>query len=163
MKKIILASLLGATSLFGIGFGNYQISPEIGVNLALENSGNGTFTYGGYGRVWLGVSRVVIAPAFKYDVITKKDSLSTAYKNMQIGGLVGFEIPIIPLTPYIGASYSDFFGAYHSTASFNYGVKFKIPIVPLTLGIDGTFQRPKAFDGIRVNMNRIGVTIGLQF
>lgn len=163
MKKIILASLLGATSLFGIGIGNYQISPEIGVNLALEDSGKGTFAYGGYGRVWLGVSRVVIAPAFKYDVITKKDSLSTAYKNMQIGGLIGFELPIVSLTPYVGASYSDFFGAYDSTASFNYGIKLKIPIVHITLGIDGTYQRPKAYNGIRVDMNRIGATIGFQF
>ncbi|MDO7253375.1 hypothetical protein [Helicobacter cappadocius] len=163
MKKIILASFFGFTSLFGIGIGNYQISPEFGANLALQDSGKGTFSYGGYARVWLGVSRIVIAPAFKYDVITKENNLSTAYKNMQIGGLVGFEIPIIPLTPYVGASYSTFFGAYDDTASFNYGIKFKIPIIRVTLGIDGTYQRPKNINGDRVNMNRIGASIGFQF
>ncbi|PAF53930.1 hypothetical protein BKH42_02880 [Helicobacter sp. 13S00482-2] len=163
MKKIILISLFSFTSLFGFGIGNYQISPEFGANLAFQDSGKGTFSYGGYARVWLGVSRIVIAPAFKYDVITKENNLSTAYKNMQIGGLIGFEIPIIPLTPYIGGSYSTFSGGYEDTASFNYGVKFKIPIIRVTIGLDGTYQKPKNIYGNRANMNRIGATIGFQF
>ncbi|PAF47666.1 hypothetical protein BKH41_07185 [Helicobacter sp. 12S02232-10] len=165
MKKITLAFLITATSLFGIGLGNYQITPEIGANLSYQN-GKNKFTYGGYARVWMGVSRVVIAPQFKYDVIAKSSkNANDSYKNMQIGGLIGFEIPILPLTPYIGVSYSTFENvAFRDTASFNYGIKIDVPLIPfLTIGLDGTYQKPKIFGGGRYEMNRIGATIGLAF
>ncbi|PAF41746.1 hypothetical protein [Helicobacter sp. 11S02596-1] len=165
MKKLTLVLLMGASSLFGIGIGNYQITPEIGANLSYQNDGN-RFTYGGYGRIWLGVSRVVFAPQFKYDVIAKssKDA-NDSYKNMQIGGLVGFEIPILPLTPYIGASYSTFENiGLKDTVSFNYGIKIDVPLIPfLTIGLDGTYQKPKIVGGNRYEINRIGATIGLAF
>ncbi|PAF43910.1 hypothetical protein [Helicobacter sp. 11S03491-1] len=164
MKKVTLALLITATSLFGIGIGNYQISPEIGANLSYQKSDKNDFTYGGYARVWLGVSRIVLAPQFKYDVITKSNHMSTAYKNMQIGALVGFEVPILPLTPYIGASYSTFWGVgLKDTVSFNYGIKVKIPLIPLTVGLDGSYQKPKTTALGRINMNRFGVTIGVSF
>ncbi|PAF47490.1 hypothetical protein BKH46_03370 [Helicobacter sp. 12S02634-8] len=167
MKKMALAVMMSGASLFGIGLGNYQITPEIGANLSYQNNDN-RFTYGGYARVWLGVSRVVFAPQFKYDVassVGKSDKSS--YSNTQWGGLVGFEIPILPLTPYIGASYSHFSNiGLHDTASFNYGIKIDVPLIPfLTIGIDGTYQKPKIFgsNGARFEFNRIGATIGLAF
>ncbi|PAF51008.1 hypothetical protein [Helicobacter sp. 13S00477-4] len=162
MKKIGLALLIATTSLFGIGIGNYQVSPEIGANLSYQN-GKNNFTYGGYARIWLGVSRIVFAPQFKYDVIAKHNN-DYSYKNIQAGGLIGFDIPILPITPYIGASYSTFDGVGLSdTAAFNYGIKIQIPLIHITVGLDGSYQKPKIIGGGRYEMNRIGATIGLIF
>lgn len=165
MKKLALALLLCTSSLFGIGLGSYRISPEFGINLSYQKEIKNSFTYGGYARLWLGFSRIVIAPQFKYDVITQSNNISAAYKNMQIGGLLGFDVPILPLLPYIGASYSSFQGInLESTYSFNYGVRIGIPLVPLLfVGIDGSWQKPKVVGGTSYNMNRIGATIGIEF
>lgn len=166
MKKLLLTSVLALSSTFGIGIGNYQITPEIGVNLSYQDTGDYNFTYGGYGRVWLGVSRIVIAPQVKYDVINNFKDLKHSYKNLQAGALLGFEVPILPLTPYIGMSYYNFEDiGYNDTLSLNYGIKIDIPLIPfLTIGLDGTFQMPKITGtDSRQKFNRIGATIGLAF
>lgn len=165
MKKLALVLLLCSSSLFAIGLGNYRVSPEFGVNLSYQKETRNAFTYGGYARIWLGVSRIVIAPQFKYDVITKSNNVSTAYKNMQIGGLLGFDVPVLPLLPYIGISYSNFRGInLDDTYAINYGVRIGVPLVPLLfVGIDGSWQNPKIIGGGSYNINRIGAIIGIEF
>lgn len=163
LKKVAMTFMLGASTLFGFGIGNYQITPEFGGNISYQDTTNTTFTYGGYARVWLGVSRVVIAPQVKYDVMYQKRGGN--YDNLQAGGLLGFEVPVLPLTLYVGGSWSTFYSVnLDDTAAFNYGIKMDVPLIPfLTIGIDGVYQAPKIAGGSRLTMNRIGLTIGLAF
>ena len=163
VKKLTLASALFASSVFGVGLGNFQITPEFGGNISWQDTTDTTFTYGGYTRLWLGVSRVVIAPQVKYDVMKQKNSGN--YANLQVGGLLGFEVPVLPLTIYAGGSWSRFFSvALEDTAAVNYGIKMDVPFIPfLTIGVDGVWQAPKMADGKRYNMNRVGLTLGLAF
>ncbi|WP_104697283.1 MULTISPECIES: hypothetical protein [unclassified Helicobacter] len=162
-KKLVLALMIGASGLFGFSIGSFQISPEVGGNISYQDTKNTTFTYGGYGRLWLGFSRVVIAPQVKYDVMYQKNSGD--YKNLQAGGLLGFEVPVLPLTIYIGGSWSTFYNInLDDTVALNYGIKIDVPLIPfLTIGLDGVYQAPKIAGGSRYTMNRIGVTIGLAF
>ncbi|MCE3036575.1 hypothetical protein LW135_01835 [Helicobacter sp. faydin-H20] len=161
MKKIILGFTLFASSVFGVHLGNFQITPEIGGNIGYEDTSHTKFTYGGYARIWLGVSRFVIAPQAKYDVMYQTKG---SFKNLQVGGVLGFEVPVIPITPYVGASWSTFYNiGLGDTVALNYGIKLDVPLIPfLTIGIDGVYQAPKV-GGSRFGMNRIGVTLGLAF
>ncbi len=164
MKKIVLALMLFSSSVFGFGVGSFQISPEVGGNISWQDTSNTTFTYGGYARVWFGVSRILIAPQFKYDVMYQ--SKGSNYDNLQAGGLLGFDVPVLPLVLYVGASYSKFYSiGLEDTAAFNYGIKMDIPLIPfLTIGLDGVYQAPKiAGSGSRYGINRIGLTLGLAF
>lgn len=164
VKKLTLASALFASSVFGVGLGNFQITPEFGGNISWQDTKTTNFTYGGYTRLWLGVSRVVFAPQVKYDVMKQKSGYND-YANLQVGGLLGFEVPVLPLTIYAGGSWSRFFSiGLEDTAAVNYGIKMDVPFIPfLTIGIDGVWQAPKMADGNRYSMSRIGMTLGLAF
>ncbi|CBG39613.1 hypothetical protein [Helicobacter mustelae] len=162
MKKIILGLVLFTSSVFAFSIGSLQVSPEIGGNISYQNTKGTKFTFGGYSRIWFGISRIVIAPQVKYDVIYQGKA---NYYNLQAGGLIGFEMPVVPITPYIGVSWSKFYNiGLQNAAAFNYGVKFNIPSVRfLTFGVDGVYQAPKIIGGGRLGMNRIGVTLGVEF
>ncbi|MDU7692709.1 MAG: hypothetical protein E7K04_00435 [Helicobacter sp.] len=165
MKRLLLTSLFLGSSAFAIGIGNYQITPEIGASFGTQNTNETKFTYGGYARVWAGISRIVFAPSIKYDVMAVKNA--TNYNNTQLGGLVGFEVPILPLTPYVGVHYSKFSGVnLNNTFAINYGVKVDVPILPfVTVGLEGTWQKPRDSKDPKheLPINRGTFTIGLAF
>ena len=174
LKKIALSLSLLSSLSYGIGLGNYQVTPEIGASggksyWSNKFESNDYNVYGGYARVWLGMSRVVLAPQVK---ITKmKDGSifksSGSVTNNQYGLLLGYEVPILPLTPYVGASYSTFSNSafLDDAVAFNYGIKIDVPIIPfLTIGIDASYQKPK-YKGsdFSEKMHTIQGTIGLAF
>lgn len=158
MKKILLSMLLVFSSASAIELAGITVSPEIGANLGYQDT-NDSYTYGGYGRVWLGGTHLLIAPQVKYDVIGLKNS----YENLQVGGVLG--IQFIGITIYGGASWSTFYSVNAmDTYAINYGVKFDIPLIPfLTIGLDASWQRPTLTTGDSTTMNRVGATIGLAF
>lgn len=189
MKKILasvtVVATLFATSLSAIDLGLFKISPEIGgsvgykkTDLTLKDAvatkgditnlvGKDNLVYGAYGRLWLGVFGVMIAPQVKWEQLPLdfgelgKEKVS----NLQYGGIFGFEIPMINLTPYIGASYSTFNKEFTSTLAFNFGAKIDIPFTFLTLGVDGSWQKPKiqSSNGSSMELLTVSATLGLAF
>ncbi len=170
MKKVASLILAGAISV-SVANALPFVDLEAGglVSLDLESafskdiSLGSSFGFGGYARAWFKTGFVKIAPFFKYENTgTAVDTfLGNRLNNIQYGGLIGLNIPIV--TPYVGAGFSQFLGDdIDWNIALNYGVKVKIPIMPITIGIDGSWQRPK-FAGVHMNVNRIGVTLGVQF
>ncbi|PAF51776.1 hypothetical protein BKH43_00635 [Helicobacter sp. 13S00401-1] len=140
--------------------------------LAGGQQGGFKFTYGGYARLWLG-GMFRFAPFFKYERTSTYDStfalggnaVKNGFSNWQYGGLFGVKVPIIGLTPYIGASYSQFTGIdLKGTYAINYGVKWDIPLLPLVnVGLDASWQRPQSsVDGSYTNINKIMLTLGVE-
>lgn len=184
-----MALLLACSSAFAIDFGiftldiegggliNYtQMKAEIGGE-TLKNKEN--LTYGAYGRVWLGAAGFMIAPQFKWDYL-KSDlkvhgdrTRDFTLHNFQYGGVLGYRIPFINLTPYVGLSYSQFVKGnildmkLKDTYAINFGAMWKIPFVPLSIGFDGSYQKPKFksnnVDAKDIEILTLGATIGLIF
>ena len=161
MKKILLSLVLLFSSASAIELGSFTLSPEIAANLGYAPNNDNDFTYGGLGRVWLGTSHILLAPQVKYDVTGIKKS----FENLQVGGLLGIQIPVIDLIIYGGASWSHFYNVgLDDTWAINYGFTIGVPFIPfLTIGIDASYQEPKFPIGGKSTMNRVGVTIGLAF
>ncbi len=166
MKKILLSFLLVFSSVSAVELKEFIFSPEVGVNLGYQgadlrhrNSDGNDFTYGAYGRIWMGKSHVLIAPQVKYDVIGKDSD----YQNLQAGGLFGLQF--LPVTIYVGASWSHFYSlALKDAWVINYGIVMNVPLIPfLTIGLDASYQRPDIVGGGSVSMNRVGVTLGVAF
>lgn len=197
MKKIILALGLTASSIFAIDLGIVLISPEVGATLSYnkfnlaassreENvyfENDSTFGAGAYARLWIGAAGFMIAPHVKYDYLGSSFSSKTQggktakqnIHNIQYGGVLGYRIPFIKLTPFVGASYSTFKGGFiqdsslKETYAINFGVRWEIPFVPfLVLGFEGSWQKPNVNTPSstatgRVEMLNLGGTIGLAF
>lgn len=197
MKKIILALGLTASSIFAIDLGIVLISPEVGATLSY-NKLNGTakddgensyfkndsaFGAGAYARLWVGIAGFMIAPHVKYDYLgstfsSDSQGVKTAKQNIhniQYGGVLGYRIPFIKLTPFVGASYSTFKGGFiqdsslKETYAINFGVRWEIPFVPfLVLGFEGSWQKPNVNISFptttgHVEMLNLGGTIGFAF
>lgn len=189
MKKKIMALLLACSSVFAIDLGLFTIDIEGGglfnyTQLKLEAEGETVknkehLTYGAYGRLWLGAAGFMIAPQVKWDYL-KSDLKVHGDKlvdfklhNLQYGGVIGYRIPWINLTPYVGLSYSQFIKGdivglkLKDTYAINFGAMWKIPFVPLSIGFDGSYQKPKFKDNDRGAKNMeiltLGATVGLIF
>lgn len=163
-------------------------------NFTNKNINNIRLAYGAYARAWLG-GLIKFGPVIKFEqntglgsvkkedvvknLLSDSDAISNksttpskigisynTYTNLQYGALIGFDIPLIGLLPYAGASFSQFTSnsAFEHTFAVNYGIKFGIPFIPLlTLGIDGSFQNPKIKNtDSRLIINRIAMTIGIE-
>lgn len=189
MKKKILALLLACSSVFAFDLGIFTIDTEIGGNInysqfKLKVDNDGTYknkeklTYGAYGRVWLGALGILVAPQVKWDYLKSDidvDGRTRDFKlqNLQYGGVLGYRIPFINLTPYVGVSYSQFIKGdiggmkLEDTYAINFGAMWKIPFVPLSIGFDGSYQKPKfksnQWNAKEIEMLNLGATIGLIF
>ncbi|ANV97961.1 hypothetical protein BBW65_03725 [Helicobacter enhydrae] len=172
MKKQWLVALLMsgflASVASAINLGFFVISPELGGSVGYKKGDlivtqNGHkasiadkdhLAYGGYARLWLGIGGLMIAPQVTYEELQNRfnDIEAIDYKvkfgNLQYGGVIGYQIPLINLTPYIGASYSHFTRGYGGDSSLkdtwavNFGAKLDVPLIPfLTLGINGSWQK----------------------
>lgn len=178
MKKIkasVLAIALGvgvgnALPLFDVDFGMI-LGTDFNVVKGWEFNRDTNFTIGGYARGWFKVSKLRLAPFIKYEntagvkVNNVLQSIVTGESrrdnNLQYGLLLGVNFGI--LTPYVGMGYSQFVNSNLSdTWALNYGLAIKIPVIPMTAGIDASWQQPFA-DGVRLNVHRIGVTLGVRF
>lgn len=188
MKKIILALGLFSGSVFAIDLGVLLISPEVGATLSYSKikgtntpvhfKNDNTFSPGAYARLWVGVAGLMIAPQVKYDYLRStfsSDQISQKspkynIHNIQYGGVLGYRIPFIKLTPFVGASYSTFKGklsdiSFKETYAINFGVRWEIPFIPLlTLGFEGSWQKPKlnGAEG-KAEILNLGGTIGFAF
>lgn len=179
-KFLAIFAVSGFTSAFALGLGSYQVTPEVGVSLSKQNTNETRFNYGAYGRAWLGASRFIFGPNVIYDVMLPKASNAHSYKNLQIGAVLGFDFPVLPVVPYIGVNFSKFIGVLlNNTISVNLGAKIDVPVIPfLTIGLEGTFQRARKLtshekrDTLSVaigkqanflDIYRIGATVGLAF
>lgn len=185
-----MALLLACSSAFAIDFGIFTLDIEGGAlinyaQLKLNVEDEGTFknqeklTYGAYGRVWLGAAGFMIAPQVKWDYLKSDFKVSGdkvrdfTLQNLQYGGVLGYRIPFINLTPYVGLSYSQFIKGDvlgfepKNTYAINFGAMWKIPFVPLSIGFDGSYQKPKIKDNIKgvkdLEILTLGATIGLIF
>lgn len=185
-----MAMLMACSSVFAFDLGIFTIDTELGGNfnytqMKLSVDQKGTFknkeklTYGAYGRVWLGAAGFMIAPQVKWDYLKtnlesgNETSPKFTLQNLQYGGLIGYRIPFINLTPYIGLSYSQFIKGDvlglepKDTYAINFGAMWKIPFVPLSIGFDGSYQKPKIKDnkvGAKdIEILTLGATIGLIF
>lgn len=195
MKKIILTLAITFGSAFAIDLGILTIAPEVGATLSYnkskatitDNTGkteiltnDKTFSPGAYARLWLGVIGIMVAPQVKYDYLgstfsgNKELTTKQSIHNIQYGGVAGFRIPLINLTPFVGASYSTFQGSLgeggsiKSTYAVNFGVRWEIPFVSfLTLGFEGSWQKPEiSSSNIKsgtLEILNLGGTIGLTF
>lgn len=163
--KIIVASVLSA-SIFGSAHAaivGAEVGALIGVSINsqqhLNLDADTTFSAGAFGRIWLKPSIVRIAPFVKWESIGSLDDTRRS-NNFQYGVLLGAYVS--KLTPYIGVAYSHFTNtALEHTWAINYGFKFDLP-GHITLGIDGSYQSPKLV-GVKVDINRVGVTLGIEF
>lgn len=181
---------MACSSVFAFDLGIFTIDTELGGNinytqleLDVHNQADlknkEKLTYGAYGRLWLGVAGFMIAPQVKWDYL-KSDLEVGAGKtadfklqNMQYGGVIGYRIPFINLTPYVGLSYSQFIKGDiagiepKDTYAVNFGAMWKIPFVPLSIGFDGSYQKPKMKDNKanakELEILNLGATIGLIF
>lgn len=193
-KKLLISattSLVIANGAQALGFLDLEVGGLAGVDISNAVSVNSQFSYGGYARLWL-FDGITFAPYIKYETVVSnagsRASLSVdtngqasivpqinldKYYNLQYGLLVGYKIPIISLTPYVGVGYSQLGNTtLENTYVLNYGIKWEIPLIPfLTIGVDGSWQAsktPPTLDTIRnisqsANINRVSATIGLQF
>ena len=193
MKKIILTFGLLFSSVFAIDLGLVLISPEAGATLSYNKANlyalkNGKtvnldnkdhFNAGAYARLWIGIAGFMIAPQVKYDylkvaVAHNRETVKSSLHNIQYGGVIGYRIPFIKLTPFIGASYSTFKGkvikTLKNTYAINFGARWEVPLIPLlTIGFEGSWQKPDFnFDKTilrkaNFEMLNLGATIGLAF
>lgn len=188
MKKKIIAMLMACSSVFAFDLGIFTLDIEAGglFNYTqVKADANGEtlkntkhLTYGAYGRVWLGAAGFMIAPQVKWDYLksdlklTGGQTLDFKLQNFQYGGVIGYRIPFINLTPYVGVSYSQFTEnkifnyELDNTYAINFGAMWKIPFVPLSIGFDGSYQKPKfKSNGDIKDMEilTLGATVGLIF
>lgn len=188
MKRKLIAILLACNCMFAFDLGIFTFDTELGGNVnytKIQANANGEtpkndkyFTYGAYGRVWLGIAGFMIAPQFKWDYlktnlkVSGNKSLDFTLQDMQYGGVIGYRIPFINLTPYVGLSYSQFIkgdingNKLKDTYAVNFGAMWKIPFVPLSIGFDGSYQKPKFKDDTNakdLEILTLGATIGLIF
>ncbi|RDU59028.1 outer membrane beta-barrel protein [Helicobacter marmotae] len=175
MKKLLL-SLLCAMSLsthaFAVSVAGIEISPEIGLLAGKTQykdttyDANSSTNYGAFGRIWVGLFDLVIAPQFKYDYIKSSGAFDKDYTNLQYGVSAGYNIGLIVarLTPYIGVNYSSFNKYFKDTTSYNAGLKLKIDFIPISLGVLYTYQNPEfEVGGEKLKMHTIQALIGLHF
>lgn len=172
LRKLGVASALLATlnSASAIGFLGLQATPEVGATIGTQNTLETKFTYGAYGRFWLGAGVFVFGPNLKYDVMHAKKG-NYNYSNTQVGAVFGLDVPAVPVVPYVAVNYSKLVGIQlHSTVSVNYGVKIDVPAIPLlTIGLEGTYQKPRIPGKSKNDPNptlpikRITATVGLAF
>ena len=162
LKLGILASVLGFTSVSYAAVIGGEIGGVFGANFNDARSSfdaDTEFSAGLYGRLWIKPSILRIAPFVKWESIGSLES-NHRYNNFQYGGLLGVNFSIV--TPYIGMAYSHFTNsALEPTWAVNYGIQIALP-AHITLGIDGSYQHPK-FLGMKVEMHKIGATLGIQF
>lgn len=184
MKKTILTLGLATSSAFAINLGIVSISPEAGgtisyakigltpsyeeiksaMNLSVDSS---HLNFGGYARIWVEALGISFAPQVKYDRLPSFEKSKKKVNNIQYGGLLGYRIPIVGLTPFVGASYSTFSGSetkLKNTYALNFGVRWEVPFIPLlTLGFEGSWQKPNTDKGSKIEMLNVGGAIGLSF
>lgn len=172
MKKIVLAGALFASS-FALEFGGLEVSPEIGAIMGRLNGGVQDYSAGGYARVWLGTSSVLIAPQVRYGLLfnrndTYEQSISDVkrLKNAQYGAALGtnLDIGILRITPYVGANYSQFDKVYKDTFSYSVGFKVKPTLIPLSIGVQYEQQKPEIKNTTtKQKINAAQLFIGLHF
>ena len=184
-----MAMLMACSSVFAFDLGIFTIDTELGGNFnytQMKLNGDGEsfknkekLTYGAYGRVWLGAAGFMIAPQVKWDYLKSNFEIGSettpkyTLQNLQYGGVIGYRIPFINLTPYVGVSYSQFIkgdiiGAeLKDTYAINFGAMWKIPFVPLSIGFDGSYQKPKFKSNVikaeSLEILTLGATVGLIF
>lgn len=184
MKKTILTLGLATSSAFAINLGVVSISPEAGATMSYAKIGvtpgyeevknamslnvdSSRFSLGGYGRVWIEALGISIAPQVKYDRLPSLEKSKKKVHNIQYGGVLGYRIPIIGLTPFVGASYSTFSGGeakLKNTYALNFGLRWEVPFIPLlTLGVEGSWQKPMTDKQSKVEVLNVGGAIGLSF
>lgn len=184
MKKTILSLGLATSSVFAINLGVISISPEAGATVSYAKIGvtpsyqeikdatnlsvdSSRFSLGGYGRIWVEVFGISLAPQVKYDRLPSLEKSKQKVHNIQYGGLLGYRIPIVGLTPFVGASYSTFSGGeakLQNTYALNFGLRWEVPFIPLlTLGVEGSWQKPTTDKQSKVDILNIGGAIGLSF
>ena len=190
MKKKIMALLLACSSAFAFDVGLFTLDTEIGGNfnytkMSLKVDDGEIFknkdhlTYGAYGRVWLGIAGFMVAPQVKWNYLKSNleidggTALDFTLQNMQYGAVLGYQIPFINLTPYVGLSYSNFIKGdiagfkLKDTYAVNFGVNWKVPFLHLTIGFDGSYQKPKFKDQTQsvrdIEILTLGGTVGLIF
>lgn len=147
MKKIICLTL----SCF-LAWGQIQITPEIGANVGINDEQN--LTYGAYGRLWLGVNDFVLAPQVRWE-------LNQEYSNIKAGLIIGGEATSF-LTPYIGASYSNFSKIYEDSFDVEAGIVFFMPFT--SIGIYGNWGLAKEINSQKnSNVFGGGVSFGIVF
>ena len=163
MKKIFLLLFTLCSLSLAVRLGDLELSPEFGGGAQrLMINGKSHYEYSLYGKVWVGVNDLVIAPQFKYS------SLDDGYrqlKNQQYGASVGLniELAVLYLTPYLGANYSSFNEYYESTVSFNAGLRAKPMLFPLTVGVEYQYQNPNTIYGRNVKMEAVLFSLGFSF
>lgn len=182
MKKTILALSLATSSAFAINLGVVGLFPEVGATISYAKIGltpsaqelksglkadGSQLNFGGYGRLWLEVLGIMITPQVKYDRLPSIEKSNKKINNIQYGGLLGYRIPIIGLTPFVGANYSTFSGGeakLKNTYALNAGLRWEVPFIPLlTLGVEGNWQKPSTAKDSKIDIVNISGTIGLSF
>ncbi|RDU68890.1 hypothetical protein CQA62_04595 [Helicobacter cholecystus] len=187
MKQKIIALLLACNCVFAFDLGLFTLDTEIGGNANYTSlktniqdkkyKNTKHLNYGAYGRIWLGVAGLMIAPQVKWNYLSTNINTDPETKikfhNMQYGAVLGYKIPFINITPYAGVSYSDFISQdlfnqkLKSTYAINFGINWKIPFLPLAIGFDGSYQKPKFQDNNqgakKIEILTLGGTLSLIF
>lgn len=184
MKKTILSLGLASSSVFAINLGVVSISPEIGATVSYTKIGltpspqeikdaanlrvdGSHLSFGAYGRLWLEALGIMITPQVKYDKLPSVEKSNKKINNIQYGGLLGYRIPIIGLTPFVGANYSTFSGGeagLKNTYALNAGLRWEVPFIPLLiLGVEGNWQKPNTAKNSKIEIINVGATVGLSF
>lgn len=184
MKKTLLTLGLATSSVFAINLGVVSISPEAAATISyakigltpsvdeIKNAANlkldkTRLNFGGYARVWIEALGITFAPQVKYDRLPSIESSDKKINNLQYGGVLGYRIPVVALTPFVGASYSTFSGSevkLKSTYALNFGIRWEVPFIPLlTIGFEGSWQKPLTEKQSKVEMLNLGAALGISF
>ncbi|MWV62861.1 outer membrane beta-barrel protein [Helicobacter saguini] len=164
-KSVVLTGILGmsVSSVSSAAILGAEVGGIFGASINSVNAGNldadTTFAVGAYGKLWLKPGMLRIAPFVKWESVGSLDD-KVRYNNFQYGGLIG--VHVSKITPYVGIAYSHFTNtALEHTWAVNYGVHVSLP-AHITIGIEASYQSPK-LSGIKVDINRVSATLGVQF
>ncbi|RAX57506.1 hypothetical protein CCZ01_05850 [Helicobacter monodelphidis] len=173
MKNYFLIILFFGLNAFShaVEIAGFEFSPEFGGSFGvMENdwkdrgSPNQQGYFGAYGRVWLGVAGISVAPIVQYQFLD--DNSRTALRNLNIGGQLGgrIDLAILSLTPYVGIAHSSFNRSFEDTQMYSVGLKLKPSLIPLATSLQYTYQKPqyKSNDN-KVKMDAIQLMLGLHF
>ena len=169
MKKLLFVFIFCffAIRTSAIEIGSFMFTPEIGVSIQKFNNFN-KYHYGAYGRVWAGISDIVIAPNIRYVYMGKFDGKSV--KNTQYGVLLGYNLDIflIKFLPYIGVNYSQFSKFFDNTIAYNVGLRAKIALIPANIFLEYEHQELKSkiaitHPNLKDKLNSVRLGIGISF
>lgn len=151
--------------------GGFEFSPEVGLNTGyIKDSANVSKKYntGIYGRLWMGMFDIVLAPQLKYDVLFNKNKINNKsyIGNLRYGLALGYNIDLalLRLTPYIEANKSSFSERYDHTMSYNVGLKLKPTLIPLSVSLQYDYQKPKILHtSQKQKLDSLQLLIGIHF